>query len=42
MIDAGYLKAYRTASSLRQKEDLGRLIWRTKGGMNTKLHAVMD
>ncbi|MEG8055019.1 IS5 family transposase [Sphingomonas aerolata] len=42
MIDATYLKAHRTASSLRVKEDLGRLIGRTKGGMNTKLHAVSD
>jgi len=32
MIDATYLKADRTASSLGQK----------KGGMNTKLHAVTD
>ncbi|WP_338469021.1 IS5 family transposase [Sphingomonas sp. gentR] len=42
MIDATYLKAHRTASSLRVKGDLGRLIGRTKGGMNTKLHAVSD
>ena len=35
MIDATYLKAHRMASSLRGKEDLGRLIGRTKGGMNT-------
>ena len=43
MIDATYLKAHRTASSLRVKKgDLGRLIGRTKGGMNTKLHAVTD
>jgi transposase len=45
MIDATHLKAHRTATSLRSKEggadDLrGRLIGRTKGGMNTKLHAV--
>ncbi len=41
MIDAIYLKANRTASSLRVCiGDLGRLIGRTKGGMNTKLHAV--
>ena len=32
MIDATYLKAHRTASSLRVK----------KGGQNTKLHAVTD
>ncbi|WP_191558557.1 IS5 family transposase [Brevundimonas aurantiaca] len=43
MIDATYLKAHRTASSLRGKKGgLGRLIGRTKGGMNTKLHAVTD
>jgi transposase len=42
MIDATYLKAHRTASSLRVKGGLGRLIGRTKGGMNTKLHAVTD
>ncbi|WP_141914869.1 IS5 family transposase [Zymomonas mobilis] len=43
MIDATYLKAHRTASSLRfKKGGLGRLIGRTKGGMNTKLHAVTD
>ncbi len=42
MIDATYLKAHRTASSLRVKRGLGRLIGSTKGGMNTKLHAVTD
>ncbi len=42
MIDATYLKAHRTASSLRVKGGAGRLIGRTKGGMNTKLHAVTD
>ncbi|WP_375272705.1 IS5 family transposase [Sphingomonas sp.] len=43
MIDATYLKAHRTASSLRVKKGArGRLIGRTKGGMNTKLHAVSD
>lgn len=43
MIDATYLKAHRTASSLRVKKGgAGRLIGRTKGGMNTKLHAVTD
>ncbi len=42
MIDATYLKADRTASSPRVKERLGALIGRTKGGMNTKLHAVTD
>ncbi|MBB97408.1 MAG: IS5/IS1182 family transposase [Rhodobacteraceae bacterium] len=43
MIDATYLKAHRAASSLRLKKGgRGRLIGRTKGGMNTKLHAVTD
>ncbi|WP_144038974.1 IS5 family transposase [Gemmobacter megaterium] len=43
MIDATYLKAHRTASSLRgEKGGRGRLIGRTKGGPNTKLHAVTD
>ncbi len=43
MIDATYLKPNRTASSLRLKKGgRGRLIGRTKGGMNTKLHAVTD
>ena len=43
MIDATYLKAHRTASSLCvKKRGRGRQIGRTKGGMNTKLHAVAD
>ncbi|MBF0852429.1 IS5 family transposase [Gluconobacter sp. R75690] len=43
MIDATYLKAHRTASSLRLKKgNPRRLIGRTKGGMNTKLHAITD
>ncbi len=43
MLDATYLKAHRTASSLRaKKRERGRQIGRTKGGMNTKLHAVTD
>ncbi|WP_425442609.1 IS5 family transposase [Sphingomonas adhaesiva] len=42
MIDATYLKAHRTASSLGCKGGFGRLIGRTKGAMNTKLHAVAD
>ncbi len=40
MIDTTYLKAHRTATSLAAKKGRGRLIGRTKGGMNTKLHAV--
>ena len=43
MIDATYLKAHRTASSLRVKKGgRGRSIGRTKGGLNTKLHAITD
>ena len=43
MIDATYLKAHRTASSSAVKRGVrSRLIGRTKGGMNTKLHAVCD
>ncbi|MFT8523397.1 MAG: IS5 family transposase [Gluconobacter cerinus] len=43
MIDATYLKAHRTASSLPVKKGApGSLIGRTKGVMNTKLHAVTD
>lgn len=43
MIDATYLKAHRAASSLRLKKGgRGRLIGRTKRGMNTKLYGVTD
>jgi transposase len=47
MIDATDLKAHRTALGLRVKkggrdDQRGRLIGRTKGGLNTKLHAVSD
>ena len=47
MIDATILKALRTATSLRSEKggsdnQRGRLIGRTKGGMNTKLQAVVD
>ena len=41
MIDATYLKAHRTASNSRFIKS-GRLIGRTKGRLNTKLHAVTD
>ena len=34
MIDATYLKTHRTATSLQVKGGRGRLIGRTKGGMN--------
>ncbi|MEO0637800.1 MAG: IS5 family transposase, partial [Pseudomonadota bacterium] len=43
MIDATHLKTHRTATSMRLKKGgSGRLIGRTKGGMNSKLHAVTD
>lgn len=47
MIDATSLKAHRTATSLRAKKggadnQQGRLIGRTKGALNSKLHAVTD
>ena len=43
MINATYLKAHRTAISMAVKKGVrGRLIGRTKGGMNTKLHAICD
>jgi IS5 family transposase len=47
LIGATYLKAHRRVTSLRSKKagpsDLrGRLIARTRGGMNTKVHAVTD
>ena len=42
MIDATHLKAHRTAASLFKKGPLPRRIGRTKGGLNSKLHAVCD
>lgn len=42
MIDATHLKAHRTASSLKKRGDEPGLIGRTKGGLNTKLHALCD
>ena len=42
-MDATYCKAHRTACSMvAHTGELGRLIDRTKGGKNTKLHAVCD
>jgi transposase len=41
-IDSTCLKAHRTASSLLKKGDVPRDIGRTRGGLNTKLHAVCD
>ncbi|QJB69730.1 IS5 family transposase [Parasphingorhabdus halotolerans] len=42
MIDATHLKAHRTAASLPKRGALPRRIGRTKGGLNSKLHAVCD
>ncbi|WP_156170784.1 IS5 family transposase [Croceicoccus naphthovorans] len=42
MIDATHLKAHRTAASLFKKGLFPRCIGRTKGGLNSKLHAVCD
>ena len=42
MIDTTHLKAHRTAASLLKKGDVARRIGRTKGGLNSKLHAVCD
>lgn len=42
MIDATHLKAHRTAASLLKGGALPRCIGRTKGGLNSKLHAVCD
>jgi hypothetical protein len=42
MIDSMHLKAHRTAASLLKRRDSPRLIGRTKGGLNAKLHAVCD
>jgi transposase len=42
MIDATHLKAHRTAANLLKKGAVPRRIGRTKGGLNSKLHAVYD
>ncbi|MGK9264234.1 IS5 family transposase [Sinorhizobium meliloti] len=42
MIDATHLKAHRTAASLLKKGMFPRRIGRTKGGLNSKLHAICD
>jgi transposase len=42
MIDSTHLKSHLTAASLLKKRDSPRLIGRTKGGLNSKLHAVCD
>ena len=42
MIDATHRKAHRTAASLRKKGMFPRCIGRTKGGLNSKLHAVCE
>ena len=43
MIDSTCFKAHRTAAGLKcYAGELGRLIGKTRGGWNTKLHAVCD
>ncbi|WP_249212880.1 IS5 family transposase [Acetobacter thailandicus] len=42
MIDATHLKAHRTAASQLKKGLFPRHIGRTKGGLNSKLHAMCD
>ena len=42
MIDATHLKAHRTAASLLKKGMFPDVSGRTKGGLNSKLHAVCD
>ncbi|WP_408887047.1 IS5 family transposase [Komagataeibacter oboediens] len=42
MIDSTHLKVHRTAASLRKKGPAPRRIGRTRGGLNSKLHAVCD
>ncbi|WP_419248195.1 IS5 family transposase [Seohaeicola saemankumensis] len=42
MIDAPHAKAHRTTSTLRFKKGRGRLIRRTKGGLNSNLHILAD
>jgi len=42
MIDSTHLKAHRTAASLLKKGGAARRIGRTRGSLNSKLHAVCD
>ena len=42
MIDSAQLKAHRTAARLLAKGAFPRCIGRTKGGLNSKLHAVYN
>ncbi|SMY06958.1 hypothetical protein LOM8899_01088 [Flavimaricola marinus] len=43
MIDATYLNAHRTATSMAARNGgYGRVIGRTKGGINTYLHAACE
>src|SRR5437764_1223668 len=42
MIDSTHLKVHRTIASLLKGGDSPRCIGRTKGGLNSKLHAVCD
>jgi hypothetical protein len=42
MIDAALLKAHQTSASPLKEKLFPRHIGRTKGGLNSKLHAVCD
>jgi transposase len=42
MIDCTHLKAHRTAASLLARGTFPRCLGRTKGGLNSKLHAACD
>ncbi len=42
VVDAMHLKAHRTAASLKKGEGVPRRIGRTRGGLNSKLHALCD
>ncbi len=41
-VDSSHPKAHRTAASLAKMGDVSRDIGRTKGGLNSKLHAACD
>ncbi len=42
MIDATYLQAHRTATSMSAKQGAWLPDWSNQGGMNTKLNAICD
>jgi transposase len=42
MIDATHLKAHRTGREPFKRGPVPRRVGRTKGGLNSKLHAVSD